>query len=479
MSPCTWRCSTAQPQGRTRGDFLGGIFYGSNWYQIFVGQGYTANEAFVPVAPPVVAGGGGAVLPDLAAGDGRHPARSAATGCRGSRCGCSASAPGSSFMVGVAVRQRRRRHDVRARGDERLLEAVRSLHQRQRGAVPRHVQPRRRADARRGVRDGLAADGADARRGSRQGSPARPARRARPRRARAADVEAHAVGRRPLDRHSLRPVAVPRRVLPHRPGDADGDRRRHPPAGADGPAARQPGVQLGRHAQLRPVPLPLADLPDHPRARRRGDDASAVVVGDGASRCRSPRPAIATSRRRSARAGSANGCAAIVARAPPRRTSDVNGSPASASPAPRWSGSPASASRWPTTSVSARSSATARQAVPSTRHVPDRRPRGGTRSPSTTVDSGRPDPGSRRVRRRPDDPTVDRTADDRADRQALLRCRRVGDARRQAGARRPRHHHGRRGVEGSRLGARSSCNWRRRSIASRTASSSNWAPTAR
>ena len=37
-----------EPQGRTRGDFLGGIFYVSNWYQIFVGQGYTSNEAFVP-----------------------------------------------------------------------------------------------------------------------------------------------------------------------------------------------------------------------------------------------------------------------------------------------------------------------------------------------------------------------------------------------------------------------------------------------
>jgi len=31
-----------RPQGQTRGDFLGGIFYGSNWYQIVVGQGYTA-----------------------------------------------------------------------------------------------------------------------------------------------------------------------------------------------------------------------------------------------------------------------------------------------------------------------------------------------------------------------------------------------------------------------------------------------------
>src|SRR4029079_136540 len=38
-----------RPMGRTRGDFTGGIFYISNWYQIFVGQGYTANEAFVPL----------------------------------------------------------------------------------------------------------------------------------------------------------------------------------------------------------------------------------------------------------------------------------------------------------------------------------------------------------------------------------------------------------------------------------------------
>ena len=38
-----------RPQGRTRGDFLGGIFYGSNWYQIIVGQSYTATEAFAPL----------------------------------------------------------------------------------------------------------------------------------------------------------------------------------------------------------------------------------------------------------------------------------------------------------------------------------------------------------------------------------------------------------------------------------------------
>ena len=33
----------------TRGDFLGGASYLSNWYQIWVGQSYTAGEAFVPL----------------------------------------------------------------------------------------------------------------------------------------------------------------------------------------------------------------------------------------------------------------------------------------------------------------------------------------------------------------------------------------------------------------------------------------------
>ncbi|MCU1361380.1 MAG: putative acyltransferase, partial [Ilumatobacteraceae bacterium] len=36
-------------QGRTRGDILGGVGYVSNWYQIWVGAGYTATEAFVPL----------------------------------------------------------------------------------------------------------------------------------------------------------------------------------------------------------------------------------------------------------------------------------------------------------------------------------------------------------------------------------------------------------------------------------------------
>ncbi|HAP76084.1 MAG TPA: acetyltransferase, partial [Acidimicrobiaceae bacterium] len=38
-----------RPMGALRGDFLGGIFYGSNWYQIYVGQGYAAQGVFTPL----------------------------------------------------------------------------------------------------------------------------------------------------------------------------------------------------------------------------------------------------------------------------------------------------------------------------------------------------------------------------------------------------------------------------------------------
>ena len=37
------------PQGQTRGDFVGALTYGSNWYQIGVGQGYTSAQAFAPL----------------------------------------------------------------------------------------------------------------------------------------------------------------------------------------------------------------------------------------------------------------------------------------------------------------------------------------------------------------------------------------------------------------------------------------------
>ena len=101
-----------QPQGRTRGDFLGGLFYGSNWYQIYVGQGYTANEAFVPFRhlwslaveeqfyllwPLIMVG-------ILRLGRG---------GCREWRCGCSGPAPpsrsSSAFCSPAATSPRRAR----------------------------------------------------------------------------------------------------------------------------------------------------------------------------------------------------------------------------------------------------------------------------------------------------------------------------------------------------------------------------------
>jgi peptidoglycan/LPS O-acetylase OafA/YrhL len=37
------------PMGRSRGDFVAGLLYGSNWYQVYVGQGYTAAGAFAPL----------------------------------------------------------------------------------------------------------------------------------------------------------------------------------------------------------------------------------------------------------------------------------------------------------------------------------------------------------------------------------------------------------------------------------------------
>ncbi len=35
--------------GKLRGDMLGGLFYVSNWYQIWVGQGYSASGDFAPL----------------------------------------------------------------------------------------------------------------------------------------------------------------------------------------------------------------------------------------------------------------------------------------------------------------------------------------------------------------------------------------------------------------------------------------------
>ena len=95
-------------------------------------------------------------------------------------------------------------------------------------------------------------------------------------------------GARHPHRIALRPVAVPRR-LPRSPGSATlliiaAVTHRRALAGT---VARQPAVPLGRHPQLRPVPVPLADLPDHPQARPASRCRCAVRARDARSRCRS------------------------------------------------------------------------------------------------------------------------------------------------------------------------------------------------
>ena len=90
-----------EPQGRTRGDFLGGALLRQQLVPDLRRPGLHRRRGVRSVSPPVVAGGRGAVLPDLAAGDGRHPARSAAPPAAGRRCGCSASAPAIALLVGV------------------------------------------------------------------------------------------------------------------------------------------------------------------------------------------------------------------------------------------------------------------------------------------------------------------------------------------------------------------------------------------
>ena len=151
-----------------------------------------------------------------------------------------------------------------------------------------------------------------------QGSAARRRRRRRPARARRAVlVPAH---RHPGRRRS---VAVPWRLLRHRSRDAARHRRRHPQRIAGRRRARHPGAAVDRHPQLRPVPVPLADLPDHAAGRRPAAVGGPVRDGDrprrGDHRDLLPVPRVADP----ARPGRAVvAAAAVVARpgaAPPDR----------------------------------------------------------------------------------------------------------------------------------------------------------------
>jgi peptidoglycan/LPS O-acetylase OafA/YrhL len=64
------------------------------------------------------------------------------------------------------------------------------------------------------------------------------------------------------------------------PGHGDDHHCGHPPWGHHRATARQPGAVVGGYPQLWPVPVPLADLPDHPRAGGREDEPRPVRAGD-------------------------------------------------------------------------------------------------------------------------------------------------------------------------------------------------------
>ena len=70
----TRRCSGATRSASCAATCIAGLTYVSNWYQIWVGQGYTATRRLRPAAPPLEPRRRGAVLPALAARDDRHPA---------------------------------------------------------------------------------------------------------------------------------------------------------------------------------------------------------------------------------------------------------------------------------------------------------------------------------------------------------------------------------------------------------------------
>ena len=128
------------PMGRTRGDFAGGLFYVSNWYQIIVGQGYTANEAFVPLRHlwslaveeqfyliwPLV------MVAVLIRRSRPRPAAHGVVVRRDKRR--------NSSGRGVALSQRRRCRDMHGHSTTGVLDVARPVRQHQRGAVSGHHQ---------------------------------------------------------------------------------------------------------------------------------------------------------------------------------------------------------------------------------------------------------------------------------------------------------------------------------------------------
>ena len=170
--------------GQLRGDVIAGLAYVSNWYQIWVGQGYTASGDFAPLRHlwslaveeqfyllwPLV------MIVILRLGARRVPNVELWPGRRGRghrrrrrRCSYHPGPIATCELTPEAYWQRRR-----------------SVHLEDRLPLPVDADARRRSAARRGAGHGVAPGGADAR----ADAPARPAarrrRRGRVRRARRA-----------------------------------------------------------------------------------------------------------------------------------------------------------------------------------------------------------------------------------------------------------------------------------------------------
>ena len=239
----------------------------------------------------MVVGRRGTVLSHLAAGDDRscHPIQAAAPQSRPvvfwsqhchHRCCCRAVRARGRVQPGRPIRSQ----GLRSRTVQWLLDGCWPMHQRQRHAVPQFGQPISRFASGRRVCAALAAHGHHAQLATSSRSTDRHHRLDRLDRHWIHDAYVPPVGARRRTGHSFRRSTLPRRILSDRLGHPAGGCRSNPPTGHDGQGAGQPVAALDWYAQLRLVPVSLADLSNHSAAGRGQDVARAVCYGAGLRR---------------------------------------------------------------------------------------------------------------------------------------------------------------------------------------------------